>query len=632
MDSALDARNVSDRPLLFALAALVLSAGDRVATADSSTEPTVRYGGAPTVLSPGDPVEDADRSLAAGRFDEALSLYLYALELDPTNRHALREAGRCAHALQQFSVANRLLTEASELTSAPDPELLYLLGEARWVLGETELARRAHLLAKAEIGAAPRSRIEKLWLARIEGRLGDRVAANKIYTAMIEVAPADAEISLAQVELHAMAADWGAAELAVRRFLRHDGTHTRAREMLAWILEAQNETAKELDLREELAGPDARVEAVRDYGRALERAGNWAGALTAYRRAARLPDEAKDVELARALERVEQRMSIEVGAGAIARTDPGAAGIGAFAGVAVPFGRASHWTVLVKHELVTRDDRQVYAGEVGAALTLRDRDAYAIFGAKLGGIAADEDPIRMTPQRNRFVNAAFASASSGLIGGHLTLAIDGEVGSIWREAPSAVFEGGRVDGLATHVYLTGLAQRVIIDTGAQARRLSLANDGGAAPRATQLLMWGGADVVVWRDYAREAKGQILDDDLLQPTFAADSAVIGYRHYEMYGDSEPMFASRLSLSDRVSIDELSMTARKVFARGRIALEARGGIGRDWARELNLARGGLALWVAPGRRSRFSLAFDVAKESVRAFEGQRRTGWMSYHADF
>ena len=238
----------------------------------------------------------------------------------------------------------------------------------------------------------------------------------------------------------------------------------------------------------------------------------------------------------------------------------------------------------------------------------------------------------MTPHRSRFANAAFASAASGLIAGHVTPAIDAEVGSLWREAPSAVFEGGRVDGLATHVYLTGLAQRVIIDTGAEARRLSLASDAGASPRAAQLLMWGGADVVVWRDFSREATGQILDDELLRPTFAADSAVIGYRHYENYSDSEPMFANRLSLADRASIDELSVTARKVFARGRNRAR---GARRRWPRlgtRLNLARGGLSLWLAPGSRSRISLAFDLAKESVRAFEGERRTGWMTYHADF
>lgn len=629
--SAPYALNVSDRPPLFVLAVLALSAAERVASAEPASEPTVHYGGAATATRYGDPVEDADRSLAAGRFEEALALYLHALELEPENLHALREAGRCAHALQEFPVATRLLTLASELTVAPDPELHYLLGEARWVLGQTELARRVHALAKAEIGDAPPSRIEKLWLARIEGRLGDRVAANKIYTAMIEVAPADAEVSLAQVELHTMAADWGAAELAVRRFLRHDETHLRARAMLAWILEAQNEATQELRLREELAGAEARVDDVRDYGRALERAGNWAGALTAYRRAALLPDAAKDRELTRALERVDQRMAIEVGAGAIARTDPSATGIGAFTGVAVPFGRASHWTVLALHELVSRNDRQVYAGEVGGALTLRDRDAFAILGAKLGVVNADEDPVQMTPRRVRFSNAVVASASSGLIARHLTLSIDGEIGSVWRETPNAVFEGGRVDGLATHVYLTGLANRVIVDTGAQARRLSLTSDDGAIPHAAQLLMWGGADLVVWRDFAREATGQILDEELLRPTFAADSAVIGYRHYELYSDSEPMFANRLSLADRASIDELSVTARKVFARGRIAIEARGGVGRDWARDLNLARGGVSLWLAPGRRSRISLAFDLAKESVRAFEGERRTGWMTYHAD-
>jgi len=619
------------RTLILTLALLVSQPDDRLATAEPSPEPTVHYGGAPTALRQGDPIEDGDRSLAAGRFEEALSLYLYALEQDPENRHALREAGRAAHAMRDFNRANLLLTHASELTRTPDPELHYLLGEARWVLGQTALARQVHLQAKTEIGATPPSRIEKLWLARIESRLGDRATANAIYMKLIAAAPADAEIALAQVELHAAAADWPAAETSVRRFLALAPHNTRALEMLAWILEAQGEVAKEFKLRETLAGKTERVESVRDYGRALERAGNWAGALTAYRRAAELPDGAKDLVLTRALERVEQRMAVELGAGAIARTDPTATGIGVFTGVAVPFGRASHWTLRAVHELVSRNDIQVYAGEVGAAVTLRQEEAFAIAGAKLGGIDVEADPIEKSEHRRMLAPGVFAAASSGLLAGHFTLSIDGEIGSVWRETPAAVFEGGRVDAVAAHAYVSGLGQRLVIDTGGQARHLRLTADAGMAPSAQQLLVWGGADLLVWRDFAREATGQILDDDLLRPTFAADSAVVGYRHYEMVSESEPMFTTRLAIAERASIDEVSVTARKVFSRGRIALEARGGIGRDWARELNLARGGLSLWLAPGSRSRISLAFDIAKESVRAFEGERRTGWMTYHVD-
>jgi len=619
------------RTLIATLAMIAVVSSPRIANAEPTTKPTVHYGGASTATRYGDPVEDADRSLADGRFEEALALYLHALELEPENRHVLREAGRAAHAMRDFRAANLLLTQASSLTRNPDPELHYLLGEARWALGQTELAREIHLVAKSEIGAAPASRIEKLWLARILGRLGDRAASNAIYDAMIAAAPADGEIALAQVELHAAAADWPAAETAVRRLLGHAPRNTRAREMLAWILEARGEVAKEFELRETLAGDGERVEAVRDYGRALERAGNWAGALTAYRRAAKLPDGAKDLELTRALARVEQRMSVELGAGAIARTDPTAAGIGAFTGVAVPFGRASHWSLRAVHELVSSEDREVYAGEVGAALTLRDREAFAIAGARLGVIDVETDPVLLSAHRRMLAPGVFAAASSGLLAEHVTLTIEGEVGSVWRETPRAVFEGGRVDATAAHAYFSGLGQRLIIDTGVQARHLRLTADAGQAPSASQLLVWGGADLVVWRDFAREATGQILDDDLLRPTFAADSAVVGYRHYEMVSESEPMFATRLSLAERASIDEVSLTARKVLARGRIALEARGGVGRDWARELNLARAGLSLWLAPGARSRLSLAFDLAKESVRAFEGERRTGWVTYHVD-
>jgi hypothetical protein len=138
-------------------------------------------------------------------------------------------------------------------------------------------------------------------------------------------------------------------------------------------------------------------------------------------------------------------------------------------------------------------------------------------------------------------------------------------------------------------------------------------------------------VIAWTNYAHEARGEILDDDLLHPTYAADSAVISYRHYELSGRSDPMFQSRLSLSDRASMDELSATFRKVLLHGVLAVDARGGFGRDWVRELYMGRGGVAVWVSPTSRSRLSLSFELARESVHAFTGERRTGWMNYHVD-
>jgi hypothetical protein len=66
-------------------------------------------------------------------------------------------------------------------------------------------------------------------------------------------------------------------------------------------------------------------------------------------------------------------------------------------------------------------------------------------------------------------------------------------------------------------------------------------------------------------------------------------------------------------------------------GALAVDARAGFGRDWVRELYMGRGGVAIWVSPTSRSRLSLSFELARESVHAFTGERRTGWMNYHVD-
>jgi tetratricopeptide (TPR) repeat protein len=600
----------------------------------ASAEPSVRYVGERHRVRNADPREDADRALAAGRFHEARELYGYALDRDPDDRHALREAGRAAHALRDFPSAAELLGRASALTFRHDPELHYLLGEARWVLGRTELARQAYRRVAQELGPAPPARIEKLWLARVHDRLGDRAAAEALYEALTTAEPDDPEIALAHAEFHATAAEWAAAEREARRILSHTPRHPRALAMLAWILETRGDVAAELPVRAALAQDEPTAETVRDYGRALERAGHWAGALTAYRLAAALPDGAADLELARALARIDQRMAVELGAGMSARRDPTASALGLVMGAAIPFGRSSHWAISAWHELVqsdTSDARGVYAGEIQAAAVLRKLDAFAIIGARVGVVDVLGDPGRTEANWSVLRPGALLSASSGALAGHVELVLDVELNSLWRETPRAELEGGKLDAATARMFAWAFGRRLVFDGGAQARRLQLTSDAGADPRATQLLAWAGADLVVWRDFTREARGQILDTTLLRPTFAADSAVLGYRHYELRGASDSMFAARLPLADRASIDEVSITLRKVIARGRVMAEASGGAGRDHARDLFLSRGSAALWLAPSPRSRLSVSFELAKESVRAFEGERRTGWVSYHVD-
>src|SRR5262249_20719917 len=154
--------------------------------------------------------------------------------------------------------------------------------------------------------------------------------------------------------------------------------------------------------------------------------------------------------------------------------------------------------------------------------------------------------------------------------------LDGELHGVWRDAPIAELLGGRVDAITAHLYLTALDERIVIDTGAQGRAFQLAGDASAR----QGLAWAGADVVVWRDFSHQASGQILPADLRRPATAADAAVLSYRHYEVVDRADAMFDAMIALAPRASVDEVSATARKVVASGRVAGEVRGGLGHDW----------------------------------------------------
>src|SRR5690606_37061372 len=105
------------------------------------------------------------------------AFYKIAIDQGLRERHVFREAGRAAHALQKFEVAIEYLTRANEMSARPDPELLYLLGEAHWAAGDSTAAKAIHRRALAAIGT-PKLRIEKLWVARMQARLGQRDAAD----------------------------------------------------------------------------------------------------------------------------------------------------------------------------------------------------------------------------------------------------------------------------------------------------------------------------------------------------------------------------------------------------------------------------------------------------------------------
>lgn len=563
---------------------------------------------------------DARRASADGRFETASTLYQAVLKRNPRDPDALREGGRAAHASRDFATAAALLGRAAAITTSPDPELHYLLGEALWVLDREREAHVAYDRAKREIGT-PTERLPKLWLARIHGRLGDRAAADAIYDALAITSPADPEVALAQTEMHAANGDWTRAEETIERFLYVRPTHPRAREMLAWITEAQGQLARELELRAVLANGSTEARPMRDYGRALERSGDWAAALKTYRRAQRLSGGADDHDLEIARRRMAQRMSIEVAAGATAKSDPAADSVGAFTGAALPFGRAHHIAMGAAHERVFNEGGDGSMSELFAAVSLRSAGTQVVGGARLGmlgGMRASSEP------------GAFGGIRYTL-GDHIELGFDGELNTLWRETPRAVLEGGYNDSATAHLWGFAAGRRLVLDSGAQVRRLHLSSEQMADASSTQVFAWGGADYAIWRDFSAQAVGEVLDDTLLQPTFLASSIVASYRHYESFSSSNAAFTDRLAIAERASIDEASLTVRRAAFAGRLALEARTGLGYDWARELWLARGGLSLWIAAGADSRFSLTFDLAKESAQAIEGQRLSGGMTYHVD-
>ncbi len=484
-----------------------------------------------------------------------------------------------------------LITSTSAAQPVNDAQRDYLLGESLWVQGRASEARDVHQRARAELAGRSLDRMGQLWLARIEGRLGNIAAGDAIYATLLAANPADAEAALAQAEIHATIHDWARAEQLIRRFLATTPDHPRAREMLAWFEEAQ---------------------------------GDLGGALASYRRASQI-GSSPATSVTKALDRLDRRMAPELAARMTASSDPGATSLGVSTGAAVPFGTAHHVALSTWHEVARHDNRQGYGGEVSAALVLQDRESRAIAGAKLGLFDGDGMAgVRARP-------AAFGSATTKLLDGHLQLAVDGELGSVWHETPRAVLEGGRVDGVTAHAYGIFARNRIVTDTGVQVRRLALEEEMAGSATAHQVLAWAGLDVALWTNFGSQAAGESLDDDLLRPAYLADSIVLSYRHYEMWGDTSSMFASRIGLADRASIDEVSAVARKAFAAGRFAVDVHGGAGRDWARELYLTRVGGAVWLAAGSRSRLTLSFDLAKESTGAFTGERRSGWMAYHVD-
>jgi tetratricopeptide (TPR) repeat protein len=285
--------------------------------------------------------KEAGDDLLNGQFDKARHELEQVLEQMPRDAPAQRDAARAAAAAGKFDYAVAALERAHHFENhTRDPELHYLRGEALYVLGRDEEARREHHIAELEIGKTPTAKIEKMWLARIYARHGYVVLADRLYESMLPPPPAsDAEVALNQADAHLINEDWSGGAVVLRRFLALDPKNVRGREMLGWALEAGGDLDGELEVRRSLSDDLPTPAHDRDYGRALERAESFAAARDRYKRALSEEGGNADATLAASYRRMLFRTTPELAGGASLRSDPQAWAWHVQTGAAMPFSK-----------------------------------------------------------------------------------------------------------------------------------------------------------------------------------------------------------------------------------------------------------------------------------------------------
>jgi tetratricopeptide (TPR) repeat protein len=569
--------------------------------------------------------DEARTALANGDFKRAWHFFWRLLEIDPHDVRALRESGRIASALGKLTYAVDTLAEVDSLDgTVADPELHYLRGDALFALGRKDEAELEWQAVKRDLGDGPYDRRGTLWLARIEVLRGNLDGALALYQPLLDAdmvgTPTYAEVTLYEVEAYILCDDWKSAEAKLRDFLAGEPDHERARAMLAWVLEGRHKIDEELPLRQEFAEEwTDHPRKTLEYARALERAHDDSAALHQYREARALGV----VEASTSVDRLEQRMSPELGAGAIARGDTSGDITGYFGAATVPFGGRFRLSLSALHE--------ISAG----ALPMRTEDRTETTGTGWGILTTRRGSIFALGTSVRMSDPAHGIGGSGIVQtsplGDVQLQVRGDVNVPWHESASTFREGGTMDTLGAQVYASPRSKRVLFSVGGMARRLALQPVGGLEMEHA-LQLWGsaGVDVIVHSAPGEEVRGQILDNEMLAPRSLSTATVLSYRHYEMSSDDP--FGEQLVLVERSSMDELSGAARKVFgARGMLGAELRGGIGYDWGRQVKQWRAGASLLLSATRTSRFTFDYDTATESATGIVGRRQQGTVVLHVD-
>ncbi|HXU04841.1 MAG TPA: hypothetical protein VN903_27960, partial [Polyangia bacterium] len=244
-------------------------------------------------------------------------------------------------------------------------------------------------------------------------------------------------------------------------------------------------------------------------------------------------------------------------------------------------------------------------------------------------VGTDASGVNQLAGRNGFQLGAQAEVASN-IWKYAHVDVLGYLNEQWNEAPITVHEGGTMTGGTGHLYLFPTSRVVMLDTGAQARQLTLSAQGTPdKPTANQLLVWGGIDFNLWAQPARVVRAEALDERLVRRVYLNDAGVLAYRHYELVTHAEPDF--RIALAPRASIDNGTLIIRKALAGGRIGFDIHGGGGYDNAQNHVLAQGGGAFIWAASWWMRLQASYDLAHETATGLPGTLHIGWLTFHAD-
>jgi tetratricopeptide (TPR) repeat protein len=470
----------------------------------------------------------------------------------------------------------------------------------------------------------------------IFGRLINAALALALMTAGGQASGQAPPVPAGNLERAEAMVETGAFEPAatmLRQLLSVDPANRRAQEMLAFALESLGDLEGERQVRSDLATQypgEARIQS--DYGRVLERSGDDAGALRAYRRARELSGAAPAPELDAAIERMRGRTAMEVGTPRLAvMSDPAATASCAEAGAAIPIGSRHHVAFLGTHY-----DAEGRASS-GATTT---SDALALtfvlrHGARaLWSAGPRVHVVSPAGGRPRDLGVGGAIAGRTPIGPSLEAEWKADFETPWDESAVTVLHGGRSTAAEAHLYSNWFNRRLLLQVAARRRRLSVLAEGPNAtrrPRAWESLRAAGADVVLWRRPRAALRGEMLDEALMAGSTLSSAMTLAYRHYDVATSTTPEFSNVIGLAPRGSVDEASVASTLAAPGGGLGLELRAGLARDSARQARDWRIGGALIWAPNPTTRLTLGFEDATEIVTGLVGQRREGRLSFHVD-